>query len=545
MRIEAFRRVEQTPTLDNYRICSSVSDIFLKKRLSNRRNKAIIIPDIFEGEETNMGVFAFMDSIPETKYLSAENCAAYRFIMRLFYLEYQKMSYQLDKETILSKLRREGGLLSYTPEQLGRDLDQLTQWKNLTAIQDPRKAYTIADFKNKRYQYMLTQRALEVERMTVQLEELATRAAGLSTNAFRQILEYLNQAESLESLTPREIDTWWSNLQREFEAMSRQYQDYLRRFYDPGPERSMKPLEFITYKRQLIRYLQEFIQELQHSAARIQARLESFPPEQERRILDLACQGEQARPNYMPSWEQEIRARNEAVWQSIRDWFIGSNSTARQVLEINDRVIEKVAREANALVQRQNMGGNKAEIHHIMTLFAKSPSLDDAHRLSAMVFGAQHARHFTVGAEREEFHSGASVYDAPPIECVLQPRTRVFKERRQRGGFADKSAQKAAQREKILQETQTLRQEVMSYIHDGKLDFSALCRPVTPAVRAVMLSWIQAASLDPNGRARTQYGQTYALRIRENRVCRLLCTDGILTMPDCVLIFDNAKEEKL
>ena len=236
-----------------------------------------------------MGVFAFMDSISETKHLSAENCTAYRFIMRLFYLEYQKMSYQLDKETIFSKLQRESGFVSYTPEQLGRDLEQLTQWKNLTAIQDPRKVYTIADFKNKRYQYMLTQRALEVERMTVQLEELATRAAGLSTKAFRQILEYLNQAEHLESLTPKEIDDWWCHFQWEFEYMSGQYQDYLWRFYDPGADRNMKSEEFIPYKRQLIRYLQEFIQDLQRNAERIQARLESFTPEQELRMLDLAC----------------------------------------------------------------------------------------------------------------------------------------------------------------------------------------------------------------------------------------------------------------
>ena len=214
-------------------------------------------------------------------------------------------------------------------------------------------------------------------------------------------------------------------------------------------------------------------------------------------------------------------------------------------MEINNRVIEKVAREANALVQRQNIGGNKTELRHIMTLFAKSPSLDDAHRLSAMVFGAQSARHFTVGAEREEFHNGASVYDTPPMECVLNPRTRAFKERRQRGGFADKSAEKAAQREKILQEAQTLRREVMSYIRDGKLDFRSLDRPVSPPVRAVMLSWIQTASLDPDGRGYTQYGQPYTLHIRTNRVCRLLCTDGVLTMPDCVLVFDNAKEEKL
>ena len=85
----------------------------------------------------------------------------------------------------------------------------------------------------------------------------------------------------------------------------------------------------------------------------------------------------------------------------------------------------------------------------------------------------------------------------------------------------------------------------MSYVLDGKLDFSALDRPVTPAVRAVMLSWIQTALLNPDGRGYTQYGQPYQLRIRENRVCRLLCTDGVLTMPDCVLIFENAKEEKL
>ena len=392
---------------------------------------------------------------------------------------------------------------------------------------------------------MLTQRALEVERMTVQLEDLATRAAGLSTNAFRQILEYLNQAEHLESLTPKEIDDWWSRFQREFEYMSGQYQDYLWRFYDPGADRNMKPEEFIPYKRQLIRYLQEFIQDLQRNAERIQARLESFSPEQERRMLDLACQGELSRPESMPGWENEIRTRNEAVWKSIKDWFIGKNATSKQVLEINNRVIEKVTREANALVQRQNMGGNKTELRHIMTLFAKSPSLDDAHRLSALVFGAQYARHFTVGAEREEFHSGASVYDAPPIEYVLQPRTRAFKERRQRGGFADKSAEKAAQREKILQEAQTLRREVMSYVQDGKLDFSALSRPITPAVRAVLLSWIQAASLNPDGCARTQYGRTYALHLRENRVCRLLCTDGVLTMPDCVLIFDDSDKENL
>ena len=101
-----------------------------------------------------------LESIPQTRYLSAESYISYRAIMRTFYLEYQKMHYQLDKDTILSLLHKDSLFATYTVEQLIADLDQLVKWKNLIPIQDPHKAYTIADFKNRQFQYMMTEAAL-------------------------------------------------------------------------------------------------------------------------------------------------------------------------------------------------------------------------------------------------------------------------------------------------------------------------------------------------------------------------------------------------
>ena len=213
-------------------------------------------------------------------------------------------------------------------------------------------------------------------------------------------------------------------------------------------------------------------------------------------------------------------------------------------MDVTNEVIRRVVQNAAILVQMQNMGvSNKAELRHLMTLFADVPSVENAHRLSALVFGAQQARHFTVNAERETDRIDLSTYEEQPMEYALQPRTRTYKPRMDRSGFADKSAEKAAQRKKILEEETKLRQKIMQYIQDGKLDFAAISDPVPPEVRTVLLSWVAMANLSPDGKSHTQYGQQFSLQRRGNGTCSLICTDGTLTMPDCVLVFEgNAYE---
>lgn len=485
-----------------------------------------------------------LEKISEANYLWADNYRVYRTIMRIFYLEHQKMHYQMDRDAVLLLLREQDLFAQYTPEQLTLDLQQLVKWKNLTAIQDPRKPRTIAEFKNRQFQYMMSQAAIEIERLTMTLENLSTRAAGLSNSLFRRIREDLYKAEQLDTLPLREVNAWWQDLQEDFQRLSQNHQDFLREFYGPGMEMQMKSVDFIVYKQNLVRYLEDFIQDLQRSAAQIGAQLERISQDKVAHILELVQRSELEIPRpqseQSPDWEAESKLRNRGVWQSLTDWFTGSDPAARQVLNVTNEVIRRAVQNAALLVQMENMGvSNKAELRHLLTLFAGFRTVEEGHRLSVLVFGAQQARHFSFDHIRAAERIDVSPYDEPPMEYSLQPRTRSYKPRMDRTGFADKSAEKAAQRQKILEEERALRQEVMGYIREGKLDLAALDTPVSPAVRTVFLSWMALANLSPDRRGQTQYGQSYTLKKRGDQTCKLRCTDGTLTMPNCVLIFEE------
>ena len=119
-------------------------------------------------------------------------------------------------------------MADYTPEQLTLDLQQLVKWKNLTPIQDPRKPRTIAEFKNKQYQYMMSQTAIEIERLTITLENLSTRTAGLSVSPFRRLREDLHRAEHLDEIPLSEVRDWWQDLETDFQRLSQNHQDFLQ-----------------------------------------------------------------------------------------------------------------------------------------------------------------------------------------------------------------------------------------------------------------------------------------------------------------------------
>lgn len=489
---------------------------------------------------------ALLESIPQSKYLSADNYTRYRAIMRLFYHEYEKMNYQMDKETILTRMKENPVFAEYDYPDLIADLDQLTAWKNLTPIQDPHKPRTVADFKNRQFQYMISQAALEIERMTITLENLSTRTAGLSSSAFRRIYEALGEIHTLEHAAPRDVGVWWQDIKHDFDRLSQNHQDYLREFYGPGAERHMKSIDFIAHKQNLIRYLEEFIQELQSSSVQIAARLEKIQPEQIERMLALVHQSELDIPRpqseQRPGWEEALRVRNQGVWQSLTDWFVGPTATANQVMEVTNEIIRRVVQNAALLVQMQNLGvSNKAELRHFLTLFASCGELNDAHRLSSQLFGIQSARHYTVNAPRETERIDSSAYEEPPLEYLVQPRVRTYQARVDKSGFPDRSAEKEAQRQRILEEQRAVKREVLSCIKDGVLSFDGIGGPVSPQARNVLLSWVAMANLSPDRRGRTEYGQVYTLRRKGAGVCRLPCTDGVLTLPNEELVFEEKR----
>ena len=194
----------------------------------------------------NLGV------IQETSYLTTGNTPQYRRIMRIFFQEHEKMRFQLYKEEILELLRQYQGFEDYSMEQLKADLAMLVEWKNLTPIQDPKRVYTIADYKNKQFRYSMSDYAVEIERLTVKLEHLFMERGNLSSSYFVRIEEALSSWKQIKDATIKEINEWWHNLQEDFRSLNQNYQDYLREFYSSKGEKILKSVEFMLHKDKFI-----------------------------------------------------------------------------------------------------------------------------------------------------------------------------------------------------------------------------------------------------------------------------------------------------
>lgn len=486
----------------------------------------------------------YFEPINETSYLSVPNASVYRKIMRCFYREYEKMHFQIYKEDIFRLLKQDETFTEYTMEQLMTDLEALVKWKNLTPIQDPGRVYTIADYKNKQYRYTMSEYAVEIERLTVRLENIFLESGNLSTNFFVRLEKSLQKAEEIKDSSLKEINEWWGMLQEDFKRLNQNYQDYLRDFYSGKTEQLMKSVEFVVHKDKFIKYLNEFVQELQRHSKRIEQILADNISVIEEHILIKVIQSELEIPHAVlqlhGNAEPSIRENVTGKWNSLKNWFIdsqGNECECKKVLKITNDVIRNIIQNAALIVQLQNGGiSRKDDYRKFLELFLKCEDLEEAQKLSAHVFGVQKIQHFKTLEPREGEGIGGSIYKDEPAVFLLKPHTRFYREKKDRRGFADKSLEKYMQREKYLQKIKRQKEIVMYYIKNNKITFSEIEEVISEETRITFLQWITQANMNSRKTGRTEYGQEYRLT-RTKGKCVLKCEDGDLVMPAFVLEF--------
>lgn len=484
------------------------------------------------------------EQINETSYLSVQNAPVYRKIMRCFYREYEKMHFQLYKEDVFRLLKEDEAFDMYSMEQLVLDLEALVKWKNLTPIQDPGKVYTIADYKNKQYRYTMSEYAVEIERLTVRLENLFLESGNLSMNFFVRLERSLDETENMENAELRTVNEWWQTLQEDFKRLNQNYQDYLRDFYSGKTEKLMKSVEFMVHKDKFIKYLNEFVQELQRHSKRMEQLLEKNTERMENMILERVVESELDIPHALleihGNAESSVRENVYGKWHSLKNWFVdgqGQECEAKKVLKITSDIIRNIIQNAALIVQVQNWGiSRKDDYKKFLELFLKCEDLEEAHKLSAHVFGVQQIEHYKTNFPREEDSINNSVYQEDPSMFLLKPHTRGYREKKDRTGFADKSLEKMAQRESYLRRAQRQKEVVLRYIREQKIRFAEIDEVVSEDTRTIFLQWIAQANMSSEKTGRTEYGQEYRLKKKEGS-CVLKCEDGNLKMPDYILEF--------
>lgn len=121
-------------------------------------------------------------------------------------------------------------------------------------------------------------------------------------------------------------------------------------------------------------------------------------------------------------------------FESIVSWFLGERgetSMAEQLLETTNEIIRKITRYALQIIEARELGASrKNEYKKVIDLFFKCDDIEEAHKLSSLVFGAISSRHITTLSEKTT-ELACSIYDEEPEFVNIQPSKQTRKRKNQ------------------------------------------------------------------------------------------------------------------
>ncbi|MEJ6949444.1 TIGR02677 family protein [Natronospora cellulosivora (SeqCode)] len=486
----------------------------------------------------------------EVKYLNTDNSWRYRPILRYFYEQYEKIKYWMYKEEVFQELKKHEIFKDYTMEQCKQDLDVLLDWGNLVAMQDTSKSATIEEFRNKQFRYQLSEYSVEIERMTIKLENIFVEGASLEPTLLERIKDEVQKFSSMAEEDLKVVGLWWRDLNTDFKRLNQNYQDYIRSFYSIKAEEMMRTREFIAYKDAVIDYLREFVKELQKNLYIIEETIKKLSDSQVEKVLKKAWQFEKSIPRLENEvTDQDLEENIAGRWKNFRDWFLGSGeaeSEAVKLFEITNEIIRKITRFASQIIENRNSAANrKEEYRKLCELFLDCQDMDEANKLSSLSFGIFRSRHIKANINRETESINSGIYDEAAVELKIKPRVRRYREKRKRIPIEDKSKKKKKLLKIYIRERKQEQEVIDSYIQENIIDFSEL--PLIPShVRITLLKWIGKATASHNNLAKTEDGREFKLIKPVNEQdCILRCEDGNLTMPAYKIMFlvENIQQE--
>lgn len=483
-----------------------------------------------------------LKSLSEVKYLTAENVERYRMIIRYLYREHEKIHYWVHKEDVYEMMVNSGLFVDYTLEKCQSDLLQLVEWKNLIAIQDSKNITTIEEFKNRKFRYQLSDYTVEIERMTLKLENLELEGTSLETTLLERIHHNILKLSEMVNQTNDVVSSWWNDLNTDFIRLNRNYQDYIKTLNSAKAEEMMKTEEFLIFKDSIIQYLRSFVKGLQEQALVLEEYVNEVNIEDLKILFNKIAQYEMTIPriDYVVS-ESDVYEKCMGRWKSIYNWFVGeeNESEVNRISDITVEIIRKITRYAQQIGEMHNISANrKEEYRHIANIFSKCNDLNEAHCLSAMIFGVETSLHLKDLNPRETESIDSSVYEETPTFIALDSYARKNTIKNERVPAIDYALEKQIQKLQQLEKMSEDEKLIRSYINNNCINFEKLPQ-ITSYTRKILLTWLSRGLSNKHHRARTEWGDYYMIDTSNKKICIIQCDDGQFTMPAFKIIFES------
>lgn len=409
-----------------------------------------------------------LNQINEVKYLVQENTYRYRRIMQFFYNKYEEAEYWLYKEDVYEGVKET--IDNYDMESCERDLEFLLANYSLTRMQDTHNLETIDDFKFKNFRYQLTDKAVIIERMIHDLDELEVKVYNLEPRLFDKINQFLK--ELINNYESKNVSDTWLDLIASFKELNENYQDFLKKFYEPRTEELMQNEVFLEYKTDFINYIKSFIDGYIKSISGIRKSLEILDDKKINSIINTLAFYQEMTPMLNADFDVEkYKKLNLAKWTSLKKWFAQSEtSEGSRLLEATNKIIEKIYKCVNALNELHgNMINRREEYKKVCTLFDKCDNINDANKLFGSLFGIINIKHFS-GNTNIKTDALINSYNVEPVVFNIEPINRERKIKNNNSYIVDKSIEKEKILKNIAQLEENRKNKISNLIKKGKIE---------------------------------------------------------------------------
>lgn len=495
--------------------------------------------------------FQTLRSVPELKYVNAENVVRYRAIMRFFYQEYKRLRYWMKPEEVFAGISVWGVLPGYTIDQCLTDLEQLAEWGNLASRHDGGRAATLEEYMKKKLQYLLRPYSIEIERLLETLEKVTGYGGSLESTLFDSIAEKLFEIRRTAGETsPEAALELWTMLYDAFKRLHENAADYIASLQTAKAEEMMVAESFLIFKDRLTNYLQNFIQALQRSAYKIEGNLEKISESVRDLFLEQVATAELDKPRLeeAPSREALLVELHQG-WNNLQRWFHGDGVSPSELTLLERATKDAIARIVRSVIrmqERKRSGvSRKKELEHLAKWFSRMETLDDAHRLAGLTFGLFQTRHLQGEDLRLSDRADQSMWEEVPTIRTLRSRSRKRTGKQETEPIPENEERKRREREAFLQRQAEEWEAIRELVERGALRISEL--GIVPAkTRLRLLQWIGRCNSAQKHTFVTPEGIRIMLTNADTRLRTVLVSeDGELHLPDYELVFaltDAARE---
>ncbi len=486
-----------------------------------------------------------LKSVPELKYVNAENVARYRAIMRFIYGEYKKLRYWMRPEEVYTGVSAWDVLPEYTLEQCANDLEQLVEWGNLTSRHDGGRSSTLEEYMRKKMQYFLRPYSIEIERLLETLEKVTGYGGSLEPTLFESIADKLfDIRHNTATMEPQQAVELWSSLYESFVRLHENAADYIASLQTARAGEMMVTNSFLIFKEQLTNYLQNFVQALQRSAYKIEGNLERIGEPLRDLFFDKVVEGELAKPRLEESLSKdEMLVEFHQGWDNLRRWFLGGQTEPSELTLLERATKDAIARIVRSVIriqERKRSGlSRRKELEHLARWFTEMEDVEQSHKLAAFAFGLFPTRHLQGEDLRESDRADMSMWEEKPAIRLLRSRSRKRAERHETQPIPENAENKRREREAFLLRQAEEWAAIEELTARGRLPISDL-GTVSTKNRLRLLYWIGRCSsaAAPNHTFMTPEGLKVAItNIKTTNRAQLVSEDGELQLPDYELVF--------